>query len=91
MTDNAGIDWTQVLAAKGSGELFRYHQRGATLVYKLNVLADGRAEVTRVTERAGKTPTTDKVATFAESDAATADLRKIRRMLEGDGWKEVKA
>jgi len=89
MTEQTQQPWQQRLAAKEAGELFRYKQRGATLVYSLRLSAEGQIEIVKVTERPVQQPVTAKLGTFADVAQAEAEVKKTRRMLESDGWKEI--
>jgi hypothetical protein len=89
MSEATTPEWQRRLAAKEAGELFRYKFRGATLVYSLRLSAEGQIEVMKVTERPVQQPVTAKLGTFAEVPQAEAELKKTRRMLESDGWKEI--
>jgi hypothetical protein len=89
MTDASIPEWQRRLAAKEAGELFRYKFRGATLIYRLRLSAEGQIDVVKVTERPVQPPVTAKLGTFAEVPQAEAELKKTRRMLESDGWKEI--
>jgi len=67
-------------------EVLRHKQRNVVAIHKVRRLPNGAVELWRSTERPGTPAESVRVGTCT-ADTVSAEVEKIRRRMESDGWK----
>ena len=86
--EKPNVQWDSLFASGDFAEVLRHKQRNVVAVHNVRRLPNGAVELWRVTERPGTPADSVRVGTCT-ADTVKAEVEKIRRRMESDGWKHV--